>query len=77
MRYKPYNYNNDERLREHIEWCQKNLELSGNMANVLYVNEVHIWRIDSKGLVKDKDAHEFVQLKGVKIYLWWLQSVVE
>ena len=40
LRYEPNDYNNEERLREHIEWCWKFLELSGNMVGVIHVNEV-------------------------------------
>ena len=38
---------------------------------------VSIWHVDLEGLVKDKDANEFVQLKGVENCLWWLRLVVE
>ena len=33
-------YNNEEHLREHIEWCQKCLKHSGNMVDVVYMDEV-------------------------------------
>jgi hypothetical protein len=40
MRYELDEYNNEECLREHIEWCQRKLELDGSMAKVVYVDEV-------------------------------------
>ena len=57
----------------------KVLELNGSMDGVVYVNEVgsiYIWNIILEGIVEDKDANEYVQLKGVKFYLGWLQLVV-
>ena len=54
MHYEPNDYNNDEqeRLREHIECCQKFLELGGSMVDVICMDEVgfnlhltcHFWR---------------------------------
>jgi hypothetical protein len=40
MCYELDDYNNEEHLRERIEWCQKFLELSGNMVDIVYVDEV-------------------------------------
>ena len=40
MCYELDGYNNEEHLREHIEWCQKFLELSGNMVDIVYMDEV-------------------------------------
>ena len=40
MCYESNDYNYEERLRERIEWCQKNLELNGNMVDVVYINKV-------------------------------------
>ena len=40
MRYEPYDYDNEERLRGLIEWCEKFLELGGSMVDVVYVDEV-------------------------------------
>ena len=34
---------------------------------------VYILHINLEGLVEDKDANKFVQLKGIKNHLWWLQ----
>jgi hypothetical protein len=66
---------NEERLREHIKWRQMFLKLNSSMSDVVYVDEVvstYIWHVDLKGFVEDKDTNEFVQLKGVETYLWWL-----
>ena len=67
-------------LQEHIEQCQKLLELGGNMVIVVYMDEVvsiYTWHVDLKGLIKDKNASKFIQLKGVEIYLWWLQLIMK
>jgi hypothetical protein len=42
MCYEPNDYNNEEPLREFIEWYQNILELGGSMADVIYMNEVGI-----------------------------------
>ena len=40
MHYEPNDYTNEERLRKCIEWFQKKLDLSGNMMDVVYMDEV-------------------------------------
>ena len=40
MRSEPVDYNHEECLSERIEWCQKFLELSGNMVEVVHVDKV-------------------------------------
>lgn len=40
MRYESNDYDNEECLKESIEWCQKSLEHNGNMVDVVYINEV-------------------------------------
>ena len=40
MRYEPNDCNNEDRLTEHIERCQKFLKLHGNMVDVDYLDEV-------------------------------------
>jgi hypothetical protein len=40
MCYESNDYINIERLRERIECCQKKLEHSGNMVDVVYMNQV-------------------------------------
>ena len=47
------------------------------MVDDVYVDEDYIWNINLEGFVDDKDAKKFIQLKGVKIYMWWLQLVVK
>ena len=37
--YEPNDYNNEELLGEHIEWCQKFLEINGNMVDVVHMDE--------------------------------------
>jgi hypothetical protein len=70
MCYEPIDYNNEEPLREHIEWCQKLLELISKMVDVAYVNmlvSIYIWHFDLEGLLNDKDANKFVQLKSLEV----------
>ena len=38
---------------------------------------IYIWHVDLEGLVDDKDANKFVQLKGVEVYLWWFELVMK
>ena len=40
IRCELYKYNNEERRREHIKWCQKLVELGGNIVDVVYMDEV-------------------------------------
>ena len=40
INYEPNVYNNEEHLRECIQWCQKFLELWGIMVDVVYIDEV-------------------------------------
>jgi hypothetical protein len=37
MRYEPNDYDNEGRLRQHIEWCQKKLKLGGGMIVVYHI----------------------------------------
>lgn len=73
MCYNQERYNNEECLREHIEWCQKFLELGGSMVDVVYMDEVgfnlHLTR-HLEGLIQNKEANEFIPLRGVEICLW-------
>ena len=51
-------------------WCQKFLELSSNIVDVVYMDEVGLnlhLTCHLEGLVADKHANEFVQLKGLKL----------
>jgi hypothetical protein len=38
--YERDDYNTEEPHRKHIEWCQKNLELGGNMVDNVNVDDV-------------------------------------
>ena len=39
MRYELDDYNDGERLRERLEWCQEVLEIDGSMVVVVYVDD--------------------------------------
>ena len=49
----------------------------GDDVYVVKVGSIHFWHANLEGLIKYKDANKFVQLKGVKIYLRWVQLVVK
>ena len=75
MRSEPVDYNHEECLSARIEWCQKFFELSDNMVEVVHVDKVgfiFFFTLQFGRARWDKDANEFVQLKGAEIYLWWV-----
>ena len=61
MRYEPNDCNNEDRLTEHIERCQKFLKLRGNMVDVDYLDEVDWHLTRQSGRARQGQRYQWIR----------------